>query len=310
MNAQTKELRFEQSEPERLDKFLAEVLPEHSRSQFQELIASGKVWVDGQVCLKPALKLSAGQMVSVELLAPQAQGIPAENLPLDVIYIDENTIVINKPAGLIVHPGAGHSTGTVVNAALYRWPEIRQVGEPERPGVVHRLDKETSGVLVLARTQSAYAWLVRQFKSRKTEKYYLALVDGHPPTPNGRIEAAVGRDAKFRQKMAVVYEGKGRKAVSEYFTKQSFRDHTLLEVRPFTGRTHQIRVHLAYLGCPVVGDRVYGRRKASFPLERFFLHAAKLRIILPGEKDLTEFQAALPDDLKEVLNTLSAMEDV
>ncbi|MEL7645661.1 MAG: RluA family pseudouridine synthase [Anaerolineaceae bacterium] len=308
MNTLIKVLHFQQTEMERLDKYLAEAFPEFSRSQFQELIASGRVRVDGQVCVKPALKLATGQEVSVELPAEIKPGIPAENLPLDVIYLDEHTIVINKPAGLIVHPGAGHTSGTIVNAALYRWPEIRQVGEPERPGVVHRLDKETSGVLVLARTQSAYTWLVRQFKSRKTEKYYLALVDGHPPTPSGRIEAAVGRDTKFRQKMAVVYEGKGRKAVSEYFTKQSFRDHTLLEVHPLTGRTHQIRVHLAYLGCPVVGDRVYGRRKPSMPIERFFLHAAKLKLILPGENDLTEFQAMLPDDLKEVLNTLSEME--
>ncbi|HOG77141.1 MAG TPA: RluA family pseudouridine synthase, partial [Anaerolineaceae bacterium] len=175
-------------------------------------------------------------------------------------------------------------------------------------GVVHRLDKETSGVLVLARNQSAYDWLVRQFKSRKTEKYYLALVDGQPPTPSGRIEAAVGRDPKFRQRMAIVYEGKGRKAVSEYHTVQSFHDHTLLEVHPLTGRTHQIRVHLAYLGCPVVGDRVYGRRKSSLALGRFFLHAAKLRIILPGEKNATEFLAVLPDDLKSVLDNLSSQE--
>ncbi len=308
MNAVTKELRFQKAEPERLDKFLAEELPEYSRSLFQELIANGKVQVDAQMCFKPALRLSAGQLVSVELPAEEEQGVIAENLPLDVIYQDENAIVINKPAGLIVHPGAGHTTGTVVNAALYRWPELRQVGEPERPGVVHRLDKETSGVLVLARTQSAYTWLVRQFKSRKTEKYYLALVDGHPPTPSGRIEAAVGRDARFRQKMAVVYEGKGRKAVTEYHTRQSFRDHTLLEVHPFTGRTHQIRVHMAYIGCPVVGDQVYGRRKPSLPMKRFFLHAAKLRIVLPGEKVPTEFQAVLPDDLKEVLNQLSNQE--
>ena len=301
-------LQFDKTEPTRLDKFLAESLPTYSRALFQELIASGKVTVDGGVCLKTAYKLTPGQSILVELPEEQEQGIPAENLPLDIIYQDANTIVINKPAGLIVHPGAGHPTGTLVNAALFRWPELREVGEAQRPGVVHRLDKETSGVLVLARTQSAYEWLVRQFKSRKTEKYYLALTDGHPPTPTGRIEAAVGRDPKFRQRMAVVYEAKGRKAVSEYHTVQNFRNHALLEVRPLTGRTHQIRVHLAYLGCPVVGDRVYGHRKASLPLGRFFLHAARLRIILPGEKTATEFQAVLPEDLTLALNTLSSQE--
>jgi 23S rRNA pseudouridine1911/1915/1917 synthase len=308
MNSIVKQFSFEQDEPLRLDKFLKEKVAGFSRSQLQSLIEAGKVWVDDETVLKPAFKLEQGQNVRVELPEPEQELLQAENIPLEVIYQDEHVVVINKPAGMIVHPGAGHQTGTVVNAALYRWPEMRQVGDPQRPGVVHRLDKETSGVLILARTQEAYTWLIRQFKSRRTEKTYLALVDGHPPTPIGRIEAPVGRNPQHRQRMAALYAGEGRKAVTEYRSIQSFRDHELLEVRPVTGRTHQIRVHLAFLGCPVTGDRVYGHRKPTLPLDRFFLHAASIKITLPGEKTPTEFQAKLPQDLQKVLSDLSLME--
>lgn len=303
-----KQFDFEQNEPLRLDKFLAEQVTGFSRSQLQSLIEAGKVFVDGELVLKPAFKLERGQSVRIELPEVEEEPLLAENIPLDVIYQDENVVVINKPAGMIVHPGAGHRTGTLVNAALYRWPEIRQVGDPQRPGVVHRLDKETSGILILARNPDAYTWLVRQFKSRRTEKTYLALVDGHPPTPSGRIEAPLGRDPKHRQRMAALYAGEGRKAITEYRSIQSFREHELLEVHPVTGRTHQIRVHLAYLGCPVVGDRVYGHHKPSLPLNRFFLHAARLNIVLPGDKNPTEFQAKLPEELQNILNELSQME--
>jgi 23S rRNA pseudouridine1911/1915/1917 synthase len=159
-------------------------------------------------------------------------------------------------------------------------------------------------VLIVARNQAAYEWLVKQFKSRKTVKRYIALVDGLLPTPTGRIEASVGRHEVHRQKMAVLYAGKGRKAISEYQTLQQFNEHSLVEVRPITGRTHQIRVHLAYIGNPVVGDKIYGRRKPSLPISRFFLHAATLEIILPGQKELTRFEAPLPEDLNLVLKEL------
>jgi len=213
-------------------------------------------------------------------------------------------IVVNKPAGMVVHPGAGTMKDTLVNAILHRWPEIAQVGEAGRPGIVHRLDKDTSGVLILARNQAAYTWLVRQFKSRKTQKTYLALVDGEAPTPSGRIETSIGRDEKNRKRMAVAYGDKGKPAVTEYHTMERFQGHTLLEVTPLTGRTHQIRVHLAFIGCPVTGDRIYGRRKKTLDIPRFFLHAYKLRIKLPGESETTEFTAPLAADLKAILTTL------
>ncbi|MGV8050244.1 MAG: RluA family pseudouridine synthase [Anaerolineaceae bacterium] len=302
------EILFTEAESSRLDKFLADRMASLSRAQIQMLIEGGKVLVDDVPVCKSSYKLESGQKVKIELPEAKQDELLAENISLDILYQDENIVVINKPAGFIVHPGAGHATGTVVNAALYRWPEMRQVGEPTRPGVVHRLDKETSGVLVLARTSEAYTWLVRQFKSRKTEKVYQALVNGHPPTPSGRIETSIGRDPRHRQRMAVVFEGHGRKAVTEYHTRKNFADYAFLDVHPITGRTHQIRVHLAYLGSPVVGDRVYGRRKPSLEIERIFLHAAKLKIILPGEKIATEFQANLPDELSQILEDLEKAE--
>ncbi|HPR35338.1 MAG TPA: RluA family pseudouridine synthase, partial [Anaerolineaceae bacterium] len=286
------------------DKFIAQSEPDVSRVQFQQLIAEGGVCVNGVVQQKPAFKLEPGSVVTYSLPTTEETHLLHQAIAVDVIYVDENVIVVNKPAGMVVHPGAGNTQDTLVNAILHRWPDIARVGEEGRPGVVHRLDKETSGVLILARNETAYNWLVRQFKSRKTKKTYLALVDGEPPTPTGRVETAIGRDEKNRQRMAVVYGDKGKNAVTEYHTLERYADHTLLEVQPLTGRTHQIRVHMAFLGCPVTGDRIYGRRKKSLDIPRFFLHAHKLTIKLPGEEEPTEFTAPLAADLKEILTTL------
>lgn len=288
----------------RLDKFLAEKVPHFSRVKLQEMITNGEVTVNGKVAAKPALKLEIGDLVETLLVKPSEEGLIKQKLDLDIIYSDDSVIVINKPAGLVVHPGAGHSENTIVNALIYHWPEIAEVGEAARPGIVHRLDKETSGVLIAARTQAAYEWLVKQFKSRKPQKSYIALVDGIPPTPTGRIETRIGRDEKIRQRMAVTYGESGRKAITEYFTIQNFPNHTLLEVNPLSGRTHQIRVHMAFLGCPVTGDQVYGRRKKSIEIDRFFLHASSLKIRLPGENEDRTFDATLPLDLQNTLKQL------
>ncbi len=299
-----KETRYEGDGLIRLDKFLAQIEPEVSRAQFQQLIAEGCVAVNGAAQLKPAFKVEPGSLVAYHLPVQEPTELLRQSIELNVLYQDENVIVVNKPSGMVVHPGAGNAQDTLVNAILHRWPEIARVGEAGRPGIVHRLDKDTSGVLILARNPAAYAWLVKQFKSRKTQKTYLALVDGQPPSPSGRIEAAIGRDEKNRQKMAVVYGDKGRSAVTEYHTVETYLKHTLLEVLPLTGRTHQIRVHLAFIGCPVAGDRVYGRRKRTLEMPKFFLHAYKLAIKLPGDESLSEFTAPLPDDLKAILSTL------
>lgn len=290
----------------RLDKFLAEQISQLSRAKLQEMIANGEVRLNGKVVSKPAQKLEQGDRVETVLIFEPEDELKKQAMELDVLYEDENVIVLNKPAGLVVHPGAGHDKNTLVNALIYHWPEIAQVGEPKRPGIVHRLDKETSGVMIVARRQAAYEWLVRQFKSRKVQKSYLALLDGTPPTPTGRIETRIGRDEKIRQRMAVTYGEKGRKAVTEYFTRKNFANHTLVEADLLTGRTHQIRVHMAFIGCPVVGDRVYGRRKPSLDLERFFLHASGLSIRLLGEKEERRFEAPLPQDLQHVLEQLES----
>jgi 23S rRNA pseudouridine1911/1915/1917 synthase len=240
----------------------------------------------------------------VHIPPTQPTDLVAEDIPLDVIFENDDLLVVNKPAGMVVHPAAGHDSGTLVNAVLGHDPEIEGIGGEERPGIVHRLDKDTSGLIVVAKNDAAMRWLQEQFRQRTVQKTYLALVDGAPPTPTGRIEAPIGRDPKSRKKMAVTAPAKGREAISEYKTIESFRKHTLLEVRPLTGRTHQIRLHCAMLNCPIVGDVQYGHDKMSLELKRHFLHAYQLKITLPGEQKARIFEAPLPPELEKVLDSL------
>ena len=298
---------FEVATPNRLDKAITDVFTDVFRAKAQATVTNGWVRLNGEVCQKASTRVEIGDKIDLQLEVETEETLLAEDIPLNVLYVDENVIVVNKPAGMVVHPGAGNQTGTLVNALLYRWPELCEVGEMGRPGIVHRLDKETSGVLIVARNNEAYKHLVRQFKTRKAKKTYLALVDGHPPTPSGRIEANIGRDEIHRQRMTVKY-GKSRVAISEYQTVQTYARHTLLEVQPHTGRTHQIRVHLAFIKVPITGDKVYGRRKLSIQIDRFFLHANKLGIVLPGDKEMTEFVAPLPEDLKDILKTVEKLD--
>lgn len=293
-----------QGEEQRLDKYLSVCLPELSRSKIKRIIEDRNVIVDGITVDKAGIKLRPGNLITITVIEEKVDGLVPENIALDILYEDQNVIILNKDAGQVVHPGAGNSSGTLVNGLLYYYPQIKNVGEDDRPGVVHRLDKDTSGVVIFAKTDQAYKWLINQFKSRNTHKAYLALVDGKPPTPTGRIEAPIIRDIKDRTRMAVGLQGQGKNAISEYYTLEEFKRHAYLEVHPITGRTHQIRVHLSYLGVPVVGDQLYGRRKPSIEIERFFLHAKSLAIKLPGERVLRTFEAPLPDDLQGILDTL------
>jgi 23S rRNA pseudouridine1911/1915/1917 synthase len=297
----------------RLDKFLVDSLPEFSRARLQGLIADGFVLVDGLPARKSGQRLDGGETISVRIPPSQPTALVGEHIPLEIVFENDDLLVINKPAGMVVHPAAGHDTGTLVHAVLGYEPELEGIGGEERPGVVHRLDKDTSGLIVLAKNERAHRWLSEQFKSRSVEKTYIALVDGAPPTPAGRVEAPIGRDPRDRKKMAVVPSASpgrrssaasGRGAVSEYRTLEQFLDHTLLEFHPLTGRTHQIRVHCAFLGCPVAGDRVYGHRKVTIPVGRHFLHASRLKIRLPGETEPRFFEAPLPDELVAVLEQL------
>jgi 23S rRNA pseudouridine1911/1915/1917 synthase len=289
---------------ERLDKIIAAELKELSRTQAQRLIAEGFVALEGRVATKAGQRLERPARVEVRIPPPAPAGNLPEDIPLDIIFADDDLLVVNKPAGMVVHPAAGHFQGTLVNAVLGYDPGLRGVGDAQRPGIVHRLDKDTSGLIVVAKHDAAHRELQRQFKAREVEKTYLALLDGQPPTDVGRVEAAIGREPRDRKRLAVVPERQGRLAVTEYRTREKFAAHTLVEARPLTGRTHQIRLHFAYLKCPVAGDTVYGRRKPSLPLDRHFLHAARLTLKLPGSGRPRTFEAPLPEELERVLESL------
>lgn len=303
MDGEMIELAFEGKE-ERLDKFLVDRLPDFSRSRLQYLIKDGRVSVDGKIITKTGFILGANNQVTVLLPPTQPAGIIPEAIPLNIIYENNDLAVIDKPAGMVVHPAAGHEHGTLVNAVMAHDPNLEGIGGEQRPGIVHRLDKDTSGLILVAKNDSALHWLQDQFRLRKVRKFYLALSDGHPPTPTGRIEAPIGRDPSHRKQMAIVTDGKGRPAVSEYRVIETFPQHTLFEVHPETGRTHQIRLHLNLIGCPIVGDTLYGRKHPTLPLNRQFLHAARLTITLPGETVPRTFESPLPPDLQRVLDDL------
>ncbi|MGD0610076.1 MAG: RluA family pseudouridine synthase [Anaerolineales bacterium] len=296
--------RVDQTLGQRLDLFLVSRLPEFSRSRLQGLIKDGCVCIDGQVITRSGRELEAGEEVQLRIPPPVPSGLEGEDIQLDIVFENDDLLVVNKPAGMVVHPSPGHARGTLVQAALGHAPDIAGIGGEERPGIVHRLDKETSGLIVIAKNDQAHHALQDQFRNRSVEKIYLTLVDSNPPTPAGRVETPIGRNTSHRKLMAVVPPDKGRQAVTEYRTLERFPAHTLLEVHPLTGRTHQIRVHMAFLGCPVVGDVVYGKKHPSVEIGRHFLHAARLKITLPGEEKPREFEARLPDDLLHVLETL------
>jgi 23S rRNA pseudouridine1911/1915/1917 synthase len=295
---------FEEPQAQRLDKFLVDCLPELSRSRIQNLIKDGFVQVDGAKPHKAGQMLEGRAFIQVTLPAPEPSNLIPEAIPLEIIFENDDLLVVNKPAGMVVHPAAGHQAGTLVHAALAHAPGMEGIGGEQRPGVVHRLDKNTSGLILLAKNDQTHRWLQDQFRLRKIQKTYLALVDGRPPTPNGRVEAPIGRDLKARKKMAVVPPEKGRPAVSEYHTVETFEAHTLLEVHPITGRTHQIRLHLAFLGCPVAGDTIYGKRHSTIPMGRHFLHAMRLTVRLRHAQQLSTFEAPLPPELTTLLDQL------
>lgn len=299
-------LKFQRqsTDPPRLDHFLVACLPEYSRSRLQGLIKDGLVWVNGAPARKAGQILESAAVVDVRIPPGEPSSLTPEPIPLEIIYEDQDVLIVNKAAGMVVHPAAGHTQGTLVHAALAHAPEMGGIRGEVRPGVVHRLDKNTSGLILLAKNDAAHRWLQEQFRARKVSKVYLALVDGHPPTPKGRVEASIGRSATDRKQMAVVAANKGRAAISEYFTLESFPAHTFIEVHPITGRTHQIRLHMQFLGCPVVGDTVYGRKTPSIALKRHFLHASRITLQLSPGAVVRTFSAPLPSELEAVLSQL------
>jgi 23S rRNA pseudouridine1911/1915/1917 synthase len=289
----------------RLDKWLSARSPELSRSRIQALIKSGDVTVDG-ASVKSHHKLTSGELVAMHIPAAEPVDLVAEDIPLDILHEDDDLIVVNKPAGLVVHPAAGHSSGTLVNALLYHCKELPGISGELRPGIVHRLDKDTSGAMVAAKSDVAMAGLSEQFKARLVEKEYLALVWGVPDPASGRLETPFGRSNGDR-KMMSVHTNSDKVAITAYEVEECFPGASLLRVRIETGRTHQIRVHLAHLGHSVVGDRVYGRRRKRelpVPVARQMLHAEKLAFQHPRTGKRVAFTAPLPDDMRELVDAL------
>lgn len=279
---------------QRLDHFLATALPQFSRARIQEWIEAGRVRVDG-AARKASYKLRAGETVEVEPAAPVALHAFAEDIPLEILYEDSDVIAVNKPAGLVVHAGAGRASGTLVNALLHRYGALSQTGDALRPGIVHRIDKGTSGVLLVARTDRAHRRLAAQFAGREVEKTYLALVRGVMRSERGVIDRPIARDPVHRTRMTARLST-GRTAYTEWSVRQRFTNRTLLEVRIGTGRTHQIRVHLSSLGHPVAGDVLYGA--APEPEGRPFLHAWRIRFASPATGLPVTIEAPLPPELE------------
>jgi 23S rRNA pseudouridine1911/1915/1917 synthase len=299
---------------ERLDRFLAAVLPGHSRSQIQRLIKDGLVQV-GPRAVRANASVRPGEVVIVEVPAPTLAEPAAEDIPLDVAYEDPDLIVVNKPAGMVVHPAAGHAGGTLVNALLHHLTDLSGIGGELRPGIVHRLDRGTSGLIVIAKHDRAHESLARQFHDREVEKEYVALVWGVVQAGR-RIDAPIGRDPAHRQKMSA-RSRRARTAVTRITRAQPLHGVTLAQIAIHTGRTHQIRVHLSAIGHPVVGDALYGGSRRRVPadlrpvlrLERPFLHAARLAFTHPIDDRRLEFTAALPADLQTVLDEIMHIQE-
>jgi len=284
----------------RLDKYVCHRLAELSRTRIQKLIADGYITVNEHVA-KAGLRLNAGDRLRVILPPVPPSPLTPEAIPLNIIYEDDDLLVVDKPAGLTVHPAPGHPAHTLVNAILSRFPHLAALSDSLRPGIVHRLDRDTSGVMVVAKNSLAQADLAEQFKARSVVKAYLVLVKGRLTPENGVIEAPIGRDPRNRKRMAVV--AGGREARTEYRVVRYIGDYTLLEVMPETGRTHQIRVHFSAIGYPVVGDKVYGVKSAY--LSRQFLHASRLGFKLPSTGEYMEFKSELPPDLAQALENIA-----
>lgn len=308
---------------QRLDRWLTSQFPQRSRSEIQRWIRDGRVRVDDNVA-KPGQRLEAQQRVLVDA-PPESTPteLHAEPIPLAILYEDENVLVIDKPAGMVVHPAPGHESGTLVHAILHHCPQIEGVGGVQRPGIVHRLDKETSGLLIVAKNDAAQRALQAQFQARTVYKEYLALVEGVLEPPRGRISVPIGRHPAHRQRMAVIPQSssaRARDAVTDYEViarystpvkhNANVANFSLARVILHTGRTHQIRVHFAWYKHPVVGDTLYGYRRQRLALDRQFLHAHRLRIQLPGATEKSEFVAPLPPELQTVLDQLAGPDDI
>ncbi len=287
----------------RVDRYLAERLELFPRSQIAH--RDVVVRVDGED-VKPSRRLREGEVVEISYSEPEPAAIVAEPIDLDIIFENDDVVVINKPAGMVVHPAAGNWTGTLAQGLMHHVRDLPdRFGDHARPGIVHRLDKDTSGVLIAAKHPAALAHLAAQFKKRSTTKVYLAIVKGRPPRSIGSITSPIARDPRNRKRFTVSETGKS--ARTQYRVLRHFSDYCLMSLEPHTGRTHQLRVHMAAVGCPIVGDPVYSRPDRRLPGARCALHAFRLTITLPGESTPRRFTARLPDDFRDVLKAVSGL---
>lgn len=292
------------SEDLRLDVYLSENIEDKSRSYIQNLIKSGKVLINGNE-KKGSYKLKLNDEVEVEIPENEKLNVEPENIPIDIVYEDSDVIVVNKPQGMVVHPAPGNYSGTLVNALLYHCTDLSGINGVLRPGIVHRIDKDTSGILVVAKNDMAHKKLAEQLKEHSMNRIYNALVEGVLKEDAGTIDKPLGRHPNQRIKMAIVKDG--RRAVTHYKVLNRYKNNTLIECKLETGRTHQIRVHMTSIGHPIVGDPVYGYSKQKFKLEGQMLHAKKLGFIHPSTNKYMEFDSELPEYFKKIIEIISNM---
>lgn len=295
-----KNFKVEEQKSIRIDKYLTKQLEDFSRSKVQQLISEGLVFVNDER-IKANYKVENGDVIAVTIPEPEEIDIKSENIPLEILYEDEDIVVINKPQGMVVHPGAGNPDGTLVNALLYHIDDLSGINGEIRPGIVHRLDKDTSGVLVVAKNDTAHVHLSEQLQNRTVKRTYWAIVHGQIPHEHGTIDAPIGRDPHDRQKFTVIKDGK--EAITHFKVLEHFNHYTWVEVSLETGRTHQIRVHFNYINHPVAGDTTYGPRK-TLKGKGQFLHARALEFIHPRTKETMHFEAELPEIFEKNLEIL------
>lgn len=290
----------------RVDAFLSENMPSVTRSSIKRIIEGGGVLVNGKA-VKAGKNIKAGDGVEITIPDPAPLGVHPENIPLDIVYQDSDIAVINKAQGMVVHAGSGNTEGTLVNALLYHLDSLSGINGVIRPGIVHRIDKDTSGLLVVAKNDAAHVSLSKQIAEKTCHRIYVALLEGELKEDEGRIATDIARDPSDRIKMAVVPAGKGKNAVTYYKVLKRYKGYTYTEFTLYTGRTHQIRVHAKHMGHPIVGDPVYGYKKQKFALAGQLLHAEKLILTHPSSGKIMEFTAPLPDYFKNVLNGLEEL---
>ena len=290
----------EKTDPERIDNFLAKKL-NISRNQIQKSIELNKLKCNGNLIRKPSFLITSGDVIDFEPFIEEKPNLNPEKINIEYIYKDQDIILINKPAGIIVHPGTKNPKHTLLNGILNDFPEIKYVGNPERPGIVHRLDKETSGILIVARNNGSFESLSNMFKSRKIHKEYVCLVKGIVNPVEGTINSPIARHPRLKIKQAIVINGK--ESITKYKTMKNIKNFSLLRIQLFTGRMHQIRVHLSSIGDPILGDSLYGKKNNEL-FKRHFLHANKIVFDHPITKNLMEFKSDLPKDLEKILNNI------